>query len=179
MDFQDLKIEDYPSFLKLYNEAFPENERRLYDDEKHLADFIKMKGGKFHAFVAKDGNEFLGFLSYWNFEGYTYVEHFAVTPAKRGLNIGTKMLNHLIREVSPNVLLEVEPPTDSLTEKRIKFYERNGFRVRGEFRYTQPPYSPTQEPLEMLIMTHGDVSLHNSDSIKEMLREVYNVNHGA
>ena len=29
MDFQDLKIEDYPSFLKLYNEAFPENERRL------------------------------------------------------------------------------------------------------------------------------------------------------
>ena len=58
MDFQDLKIEDYPSFLKLYNEAFPENERRLYDDEKHLADFIKMKGGKFHAFAAKDGNEF-------------------------------------------------------------------------------------------------------------------------
>ena len=120
----------------------------------------------------------MGFLSYWNFEGYTYVEHFAVTPAKRGLNIGTKMLNHLIREVSPNVLLEVEPPTDSLTEKRIKFYERNGFRVRGEFKYTQPP-TALRKVLEMLIMTHGDVSLHNSDSIKEMPREVYNVNHGA
>ena len=44
MEFVNLKMEDYPSFLKLYNDSFPDNERRIYEDEEHLANFIKMKG---------------------------------------------------------------------------------------------------------------------------------------
>ena len=176
MEFVDLKMEDYPSFLKLYNEAFPPEERREYADEEHLANFIKMKGGKFHAFAAKDGDLFLAFLSYWTFEGYTYIEHFAVESEHRGKRIGTLMLDHLFKEVSPNVLIEVEHPETPEAEKRIKFYEQNGFRVRKEFNYVQPPYHPAKPAVPMLLMTHGDVDLHNEDSIKDMLAEVYNVN---
>lgn len=178
MVFDELKMEDYPSFLKIYNLSFPENERRIYADEKHLADFIRMKGGRFHAFSAKDGALYLGFLSYWTFEGYTYIEHFALSPEFRGKNIGTKMLSHLFKTVSPDVLLEVEVPATPEAERRIRFYEKNGFRIRREFNYMQPPYSETQQPVEMLLMTHGEVSLHNLDSIKDMLREVYNVEQG-
>lgn len=176
MEFKELKVEDYPSFLELYNSTFPLNERRTYKDAEHLANFIKMKGGKFHAFAVKDGDLFLGFLSYWIFEGYIYVEHFALIPEQRGKNIGTKMLNHLFKTVGEDVLLEVEPPVSPETESRIRFYERNGFRIREEFDYEQPPYSQEQQPVKMLLMTHGNVSLHNRDSIKEMLHEVYNVN---
>lgn len=176
MEFVNLKMEDYPSFLKLYNDSFPDNERRIYEDEEHLANFIKMKGGKFHAFAAKDGDLFLAFLSYWTFLGYTYVEHFAVQPEHRGKRIGALMLNHLFKEVSKDVLIEVEHPETDEAKRRIKFYEQNGFKVRREFNYVQPPYSPGQEPVTMLLMTHGNVDLHNSDSIKEMLAEVYNVN---
>ena len=134
-----------------------------------------MKGGKFHAFVAKDGDLFLGFMSYWVFEGYTYIEHFAVEPEHRGRNIGRLMLGHLFKEVSPDVLIEVEKPDDDDSRRRISFYEKCGFRIRDEFGYTQPAYSPDKQPVEMLLMTHGDVSLHNYDSIRDMLREVYNV----
>lgn len=176
MEFVNLKVEDYPSFLKLYNSSFPPDERRHYEDEKHLANFIEMKGGKFHAFTVKDGNLFLGFLSYWIFEGYTYIEHFAVDPENRGRNIGTKMLHHLFETVCNDVLIEVEPPETPEAERRIKFYERNGFRIRQEFEYIQPPYGKGQKPVKLLLMTHGDVSLHNKDSISDMLREVYNVN---
>ena len=176
MEFTNLKMEDYPSFLKLYNESFPPDERRELKDEEHLANFIKMKGGKFNAFAAKDGDLFLAFLSYWRFEGYTYIEHFAVVPEHRGKRIGALMLNHLFKEVSPNVLIEVEKPEGEEQKRRIKFYERNGFRVREEFDYTQPAYSSDKSPVEMLLMTHGDVDLHNRDSIREMLREVYNCN---
>jgi acetyltransferase, GNAT family len=179
MEFVNLKTEDYPSFLKLYNEAFPPDERREYRDEEHLANFIKMKGGKFHAFAVKDGDLFLGFLSYWTFEGYTYIEHFAVIPEQRGKNLGREMLHHLFKEVSPNVLLEVEKPEGDIEQRRIAFYERNGFRVRDEFDYVQPPYSPDKQPVPMLLMTHGEVNLHNIDSIKDMLKEVYNVEHPA
>lgn len=176
MEFTNLKMEDYPSFLKLYNESFPPDERRELKDEEHLTNFIKMKGGKFNAFAAKDGDLFLAFLSYWTFEGYTYIEHFAVVPEHRGKRIGALMLNHLFKEVSPNVLIEVEKPEGEEQKRRIKFYERNGFRVREEFDYTQPAYSSDKSPVEMLLMTHGDVDLHNRDSIREMLREVYNCN---
>lgn len=176
MEFTNLKMEDYPSFLKLYNESFPPDERRELKDEEHLANFIKMKGGKFNAFAAKDGDLFLAFLSYWTFEGYTYIEHFAVVPEHRGKRIGALMLNHLFKEVSPNVLIEVEKPEGEEQKRRIRFYEQNGFRVREEFDYTQPAYSSDKSPVEMLLMTHGDVDLHNRDSIREMLREVYNCN---
>ena len=151
MEFTNLKMEDYPSFLKLYNESFPPDERRELKD-------------------------FLASLSYWTFEGYTYIEHFAVVPEHRGKRIGALMLNHLFKEVSPNVLIEVEKPEGEEQKRRIKFYERNGFRVREEFDYTQPAYSSDKSPVEMLLMTHGDVDLHNRDSIREMLREVYNCN---
>lgn len=177
MEFVKLQMEDYPSFLKLYNGSFPENERRIYEDAEHLANFIKMKGGKFDAFAAKDGDLFLAFLSYWTFEGYTYIEHFAVEPEHRGKRIGELMLKHLFKEVSPDVLIEVEHPDTPDAERRIKFYEKHGFKVREEFNYVQPPYSPAQKPVPMLLMTHGNVDLHNIDSIKDMLAQVYNVNH--
>lgn len=175
--FENLKMEDYPKFLSLYNETFPIDQKRIYEDEKHLNNFIQMKGGKFNAFSAVDGDLYLGFLSYWTFEGYTYIEHFAVDPAHRGKNTGRLMLNHLFKEVSPNVLLETEPGDTPEAQKRIEFYEKNGFKVRKEFNYTQPSYGGKgQEAVPMLLMTHGDVNLHNIDSIKEMLQEVYNVN---
>ena len=70
MEFRNLEEKDYPAFLKLYNESFPENERRLYKSAEHVANFVKEKGGKFHAFAIDDGGGlFLGFLSYWTFEG--------------------------------------------------------------------------------------------------------------
>lgn len=87
------------------------------------------------------------------------------------------MLSHLFSTVGENVLIEVEKPETDEARRRISFYERNGFRVREEIDYIQPPYSEGQSGLEMLIMTHGDVRLKDHSDMKEMLREVYNVNH--
>ena len=176
MEISNLEVKNYPDFLTLYNQAFPPEQRRSYRDEQHLARFIKEKGGKFHAIAAKDGDLFLGFLSYWTFQGYVYIEHFAVNIEHRGKNIGTTMLQHVIKTVSPNILIEVEHPDTKESEDRIRFYERNGFRKREEIDYTQPPYSPELAPVSLLLMTHGDVKLSGKDDMKEMLQEVYNVN---
>lgn len=178
MQFDNLNVEDYPSFLKLYNDSFPENERRLFRDATHVASFIKEKGGKFHAFVIKDGDLFLGFLSYWVFKDFVYVEHLAVDPEHRGRNIGRKLLSHLFGTVGNNVLLEVEKPTDEQSRRRIHFYEECGFRMREDINYVQPPYSAEQSGVEMMLMTHGDVKLRDTTDLREMLTEVYNVNHG-
>ncbi len=178
MEFKELSVKDYPQFLELYNATFPDEQRRIYRDADHVANFVKMKGGKFHAFAYDDGGEdFLAFLTYWTFKGYVYIEHFAVKPEHRGKRIGAAMLSHLFSTVGPDVLIEVEHPDSAEAERRIKFYERNGFRVRRELNYTQPPYAPGGKSVPMLLMTHGDVSLRDSRDISEMLAEVYNVNH--
>lgn len=179
MEFRDLAVKDYPSFLKLYNETFPENERRLYKSAEHVANFIKEKGGKFKAFVYDDGNEdFLAFLSYWTFEGFTYIEHFAVRPEHRGKNIGRKMLSHLMDIAGDKILVEVEKPVDEDTTRRVTFYQKNGFVLRSDINYVQPPYSAEQTGVDMMLMTHGDVKLHDTRELREMLTEVYNVNAG-
>lgn len=180
MTFEDLNQKDYPKFLALYESAFPNGERRPYDDAQHLESFINMKGGKFFVTTVKDGDEFIGFLSYWKFKGYIYIEHFAVMPEKRGRNIGRTLLNHVMKEAGDNVLLEVELPDTDEAKRRIKFYEQLGFRIRREINYMQPSYGPGLPQMPMLLMTHGDVDLsHGLDDIKAMLREVYNVEVGA
>jgi len=175
MEFAKLEEKDYPDFLNLYNQSFPADQRRIYKDEQHFSGFINEKGGKFNVSAAKEKDLFLGFISYWIFNGYVYVEHFAVVPEYRGKRIGTFLLNHLLAKVGRNVLLEVEYPEDPISEDRIRFYERNGFRKREEVNYMQPPYSPGQAPVKLLLMTHGEVKLNTDDDIREMLQEVYNV----
>ena len=189
MEFRNLEEKDYPRFLELYNSSFPENERRLYKSAEHVASFVRMKGGKFRGFAVDDNTGdpellkpenhlFLGFLTYWVFEGYVYIEHFAVSPEHRGRNIGARMLGHLFRTVSPDVLIEVEKPDTEEARRRIAFYERNGFRLREDINYVQPPYSAAQSGLEMMLMTHGDVKLRDTRDLREMLTEVYNVDRG-
>lgn len=179
MEFRNLDEKDYPAFLELYNSSFPVNERRIYKSAEHVANFVKEKGGKFHAFAVDDGGEyFLGFMSYWIFEGYVYIEHFAVQPEHRGKNIGRKMLSHLFETVSPNVLIEVEKPETTDAKRRIAFYEKCGFKLREDINYVQPPYSAEQSGMEMLLMTHGEVKLRDTRDMREMLTEVYNVNVG-
>lgn len=175
MEFAKLEEKDYLFFLTLYNQSFPADQRRIYKDEQHFSRFINEKSGKFNVLAAKEKDLFLGFISYWKFNGYVYVEHFAVAPEYRGKRIGTLLLNYLFVEVGRNVLLEVEYPEDGISKDRIRFYERNGFGKREEVNYMQPPYSPGQTPVKLLLMTHGDVKLNTDDDIREMLLEVYNV----
>ena len=179
MEFRDLDVKDYPSFLKLYNASFPADERRIYKSAEHVASFVKEKGGKFKGFVYDDGgDDFLGFLTYWVFKGYVYIEHFAVDPAHRSKNIGRSMLSHLFDIAGQDVLIEVEKPETEEARRRISFYEKNGFRMREDINYVQPPYSAEQSGMEMLLMTHGNVDLKDTRDLREMLTEVYNVDKG-
>lgn len=179
MEYVDLSVENYPDFLRLYNMSFPAEERRPYTDEQHLDSFIKMKGGKFRALAAKDGDLFVGFITYWTFEKYVYIEHFAVDPELRGRRIGRTMLRHLMTHAGENVLLEVELPETDEAKRRIRFYEALGFRTRAEIKYVQPPYTKELPEVPMLLMTHGDVDLKDwKTELAPMLREVYNYSFG-
>lgn len=173
MEITTLSQAHYPSFLALYEEAFPEAQRRPYDNVAAFAEFAAMRP-KFHALEAVEDGEFKGFLTYWRFNGFTYIEHLAVKADCRGKGIGTALVEHLIKTVSPNLLVEVEPPLTNEARRRIAFYQGLGFTLNNHFMYTQPAYTRFGENVSMRLMTHGDVTVNDYGDLKELLAEVYN-----
>lgn len=179
MVFQNLDVKDFPQFLKEFNEKYPQGERRLYKSAEHVANYIKMKGGKFHGFAFDDGGEdYLGYITYWTLNHLVYIEHLAAVT-KHGKNVERKLLSHLFEMANPNALIEVEAPETSLeASERIQFLEKEGFKLRSDINYVQPNKKAMETGVRYMIMTHGDVSLKDTRELREMLTEVYNVNAG-
>lgn len=147
-----IKAEDLATCAELYESAFPADERRPTEEWKR---YVQEKEN-FHVYPFFDDNahELCGFISFWEFEDFTYVEHFAVKEPYRGQGTGRMVFGiflSLYDARSLPVILEVEPPTDDLTRSRIRFYERCGMELLP-YDYTQPPYTPQQQPLPMRLM---------------------------
>ena len=79
------------------------------------------------------------------------------------------MLQELKQFTGNRLCLEVEPPEDELTRRRIAFYERNGF-IYHDFAYMQPALSKGQNTIPLKIMTTGDkLDKTAFEEIKELL----------
>lgn len=92
-------------------------------------------------------------MAAWEFPALRFVEHIAVDPGIRGGGLGKKlMLNYIGRSDIP-ILLEVEPPSGELEQRRIGFYERLGFHLNA-YEYNQPPLRTGQADLPLRIMTY-------------------------
>lgn len=177
LTFLPITEDDFGDFLRLYRESFPWEERREYVDENDLERFLEDKKARFLVFVCKCNDQFVGFITVWDFPDYIYVEHAAVVPEFRGEGIGERMFGYIKERFCKSLILEVEPPEISaMAARRIGFYKRIGFDLRDEVDYLQPPYHQGQEPLPLKLMTYGNVELTNSAvTLSPILREVYGV----
>ncbi len=166
--------QDFSDVLKLYTDSFPENERRLYSGVSAFMDFADRHGDRFNILIAEnEEGRFMGFITYWEFDRFVYVEHFAVETSMRGTGVGTELLSYLKNISDRSLLLEVEPPVDEMTRKRIGFYEKNGFRLFDGFRYIQPPYGPGQSGMELKLMLYGPYTPASPSELAEFHRIVY------
>lgn len=170
--YRELLPHDYPAFLRIYEESFPPDERRPYADAASLRQFVDTTDGRFRILGCFGNGQLIGFISYWVFDGYHYIEHFAVDSTQRGNNIGGRMLDSFLSDISGQVLLEVELPEDEMSRRRIAFYERHGFRCHHGLPYRQPPYSPELSPLPMLLMTHGQVTPDPTPLFRHVYRSI-------
>ncbi len=112
----------------IYTESFPPEERRPTDHFFRLAD---TPGAPFRILViCDDAGHYAGFISYWQFDTFAYIEHFAVNPAARGGGIGACALQEFRAMSGLPVVLEVERPgSNDMADRRIAFYRRNGFHT--------------------------------------------------
>ena len=165
-------VQHYKFMEELLVESFPPEEYRELEHLREYTDRI----GNFHNNIIFDDDLPIGFITYWDFDEFYYVEHFAVDPTQRNGGHGKNVLNHLCELLQHPIVLEVEMPEEEMAQRRINFYKRQGF-VLWEKPYLQPPYRPGDDYLPMLLMSHGNLE-HERDfeTVKNSIyREVYNV----
>ncbi len=133
---------------RLYEDAFPFEERRLLDDQ-----ICVLKKDNYHFDVLIENKQFIGFILWWDFETHRYIEHFATSVQQRNKGLGKLILTKYIDTNDKPIILEVELPSTSLKVRRIKFYERIGFKLNQHY-YEIPPLEEGQNPLQLLLMSY-------------------------
>ena len=143
----------YEAAKQLYESSFPREERR--SDPQHrraLADEA------FHSLALSDERGLAAILYYWQHPDFTFIEHLAVCPERRGCGIGHRVLRMAAEQLSPDrpVILEIEPAVDERTRRRLRFYESCGYRRLPDY-HEQQPYHAGLEPLpmELLLLPQG------------------------
>ena len=135
----------------LYEEAFPIEERRLMDDQVRV-----MKKPNYHFDIMIDENQLIGFLLWWDFETHRYIDHFATSTQHRNRGFGKLILEKFMASNDKSILLEVELPNSSMNQRRIKFYERIGFKLNQHY-YEIPLLKEDQTSLQLLLMSYPNL----------------------
>ncbi len=155
---------------RLYCHSFPVDERRKLSDFEE----ISASSTQFAVMGIFNGDKLIGFINYWDFHSFLYIEHFAIDPECRNGGIGGRSLRNFLTGKQLPVIIEVEPPCDELTRRRIAFYERMGFKLWNEIDYVQPPYDSDRNSLNLMLMTwqFEDV-LQVNDAAETVKKNVY------
>ncbi len=157
-----------PEVIELYEAAFPEAERRPLPAQQRL-----LREGALQLLEIREAGHFVGFIFCWALTDFTFIEHFAIDPVKRGRGTGTKVVT-LLFEKYGQLVLETEPPRTIDAQRRIRFYEALGF---GAFPalYLQPAYRAGGAPLTLILMQKGMfLEEHTFTKVSnEIYREVY------
>jgi ribosomal protein S18 acetylase RimI-like enzyme len=170
--FQEMSDNNKKLLEKTYEESFPVNERRDFS----LIKLLIKEENRFEISGIYQGQEYVGFISRWDFSSFLYIEHFAIDPLKRNHKIGYKVLTQMVNTSNKPIILEVEMPNNELSERRIGFYKRIGFTL-DDHVYFQPPYHQTDSWFEMRLMSYGKIDLGDSfGDIRDCLyKNVYGV----
>jgi ribosomal protein S18 acetylase RimI-like enzyme len=169
-----MKVDDIRA---IYETSFPDDERREFGEVVALAACERAMNVRF---MNDADGKLLGFIIFWQFETFIFVEHFAIDSRYRNAGHGARFFGKFLRDAPLPVVLEVEPPDTNppVAARRITFYEQLGMRLCNRTDYLQPSYSPEKKSLPMRLMCFGDIDLGSDfETIRTTLYErVYGVN---
>lgn len=136
--------------MKLYEVSFPYHEQREAPSQCAI-----LLHEEYHFELLYDEECFVGILLYWETANFQYVEHFCIEPLLRNRCYGQRALA-LLQEKGKAILLEIDPPVDTIARKRRAFYQRAGF-CANPYDHVHPPYHPGCEGHHLVIMSHPGV----------------------
>jgi GNAT superfamily N-acetyltransferase len=151
MEIIQIRNTDSPLFKRvweIYRYSFPIYEQRTFEHQQ-----TAFKSPLYHLDVCVEEGVVIGFIAYWIFPDYAYVEHYAMAKEARGQGYGTKILGDFLRRMAGRiVVLEIDPVIDEVSTRRLEFYQRLGFQ-ESPFRHTCPKYQPDEQEGELWVLT--------------------------
>lgn len=154
---------------ELYEESFPEKERRSRAAQEAAA----MDDAARCRIITDDGS-LAAIVYFWLSPEMLYLEFLAVAPSMRGQSIGAELLRTLRAEYPDRrIVLEIEPPIDGLALRRLGFYRRNGYVANG-YDYVHPSYRLGEAacPHPLVVMSHGTpLSREEYDAFLRFMRD--------
>ncbi|CNE75908.1 GNAT family N-acetyltransferase [Yersinia nurmii] len=143
---------DAPYFAevdKLYESAFPRHEKRTPEAKTNA-----LNNDNYSLLAWFDGELFVGMMCSWAFNGYTYIEHLAVSSQQRSQGYGKRILQQVIRQ-HPVIILEIDPLTTDIARQRLRFYQRLSF-VENSFAHHHPSYHPDIADHELVVLSYPE-----------------------
>jgi GNAT superfamily N-acetyltransferase len=135
--------------------------------KEHMELLLEDKGDIYH----KDEGKY-HVMMYAELSNFIFIDYVFVSKDARGQGIGHKLLNKLKEKGKP-IILEVEPIDyeDSDTEKRRRFYDREGFKLAESIGYRRRSLA-TNEINEMEIL-YWAPNNESEEIVYEAMRKTY------
>ncbi len=143
---------NFETFWKIYEESFPPDERRSKEQQLEI---FNAENYDVIEILDEAQSNLIGFIAYWEFEEFIFVEHFALSKSERGKGTGGKYLKDFVANHEKPIVLEVEPPVDEITWRRVKFYQRLGWHL-SDFQHIQKAYVTGRNGVLLQLMSYPE-----------------------
>lgn len=146
------------------NQYFPVEEMK---SREHMELLLKERGDIYH----KDEGEH-HVLMYVELDNFIFIDYLFVSKDARGMGLGHKLLNKMKEKGKP-IILEVEPVDyeDTDTEKRLRFYKREGFEHATSIGYRRRSLATNEvNAMEILYWSPTDAG---EEAIYEGMKATY------
>lgn len=113
---------------------------------------------------------------YAEFPTFIFIDYLLVISNNRGRGIGTKVLNQF-KHKRKIILLEAEPmdANDEDTQKRMKFYMKNGFKKADRIRYTWEDDNGQSFEMKILYWSpHEEDQFEIMEKMRKACSEIHN-----
>lgn len=150
-------------FEKL-NEYFPVEEMK---SREHMEALLKEKSNLYYK---DEGDKHV--LMYAEFDSFIFIDYVYVSTAARGQGLGHKLIQKMKAKNKP-IILEVEPVDydDTDSEKRLRFYQREGFKHAQSIGYSRRSLATNEmNSMEILFWSPEDDS---EEEIYEKMKQMY------
>ncbi|MBS4198015.1 GNAT family N-acetyltransferase [Lederbergia citri] len=157
------------NWYKKLNEYFPAEEMK---SKEHMEILLNEKGNIYH----KDEGPY-HVMMYAEFDQFVFIDYIWVSSRARGQGIGHKLIEKMKKKSKP-IILEVEPIDydDSDTEKRLRFYNREGFVHANSIGY-KTRSSSTGKPVELEILYWSPNKKEMEEKVFKQVQKMYETIH--
>ncbi|MEH7335749.1 GNAT family N-acetyltransferase [Neobacillus drentensis] len=150
------------------NQYFPVEEMK---SKEHMETLLKERSDIYHK---DEGPNHV--LMYGELDNFVFIDYLFVSKNARGQGLGHKLMEKMKQKGKP-IILEVEPVNyeDSDTEKRLRYYKREGFEHAHSIGYRRRSLATNEiNAMEILYWAPNNES---EEMIFEAMKKTYDLIH--